>query len=104
MEVKFMDRNNTTEDARFKLDDEERALENALERGEFEETMSREEAQKDWSDVLANTMRKSQVTFRVSESVIDKLKVRAMREGIPYQTLVHSILHKYVTGQLKERD
>jgi predicted DNA binding CopG/RHH family protein len=104
MEVKIMDRNSSEQTRRFKLDEEEQALESALERGEFEETMSREDAQKDWSDVLANTMRKSQVTFRVNERVIDKLKVKAMQEGIPYQTLVHSILHKYVTGQLKERD
>jgi predicted DNA binding CopG/RHH family protein len=99
-----MDRNNAARSAQSKLDEEEQALESALERGEFEETMSREEAQKDWDNVIANTMRKTQVTFRVSERIIDTLKVRAMQEGIPYQTLVHSILHKYVTGQFKERD
>jgi predicted DNA binding CopG/RHH family protein len=99
-----MDRNNAARSAHLKLDEEEQALESALERGEFEETMSREEAQKDWDNVIANTIRKTQVTFRVSERIIDTLKVRAMQEGIPYQTLVHSILHKYVTGQFKERD
>jgi predicted DNA binding CopG/RHH family protein len=104
MEVKIVDRNNAKLKDRFKLDDEEQALEEALERGEFEETMTREQAQRNWSEVLSNTVRKSQVTFRVNDSVIDKLKIRAMQEGMPYQTLVNSILHKYVTGRLKERD
>ena len=86
------------------LDEEEAALEQALERGEFEETMTREEAQTDWSAVLANSNRKLPITVRLSDSVIDKLKIKAMQEGMPYQTLLSSVLHKYVTGQLKERD
>ena len=86
------------------LDEEEAALEQALERGEFEETMTREEAQMDWSAVLANSNRKLPITVRLSDSVIDKLKIKAMQEGMPYQTLLSSVLHKYVTGQLKERD
>ena len=86
------------------LDEEEAALEQALERGEFEETMTREEAQADWSAVLANSNRKLPITVRLSDSVIDKLKIKAMQEGMPYQTLLSSVLHKYVTGQLKERD
>ena len=86
------------------LDKEEAALEAALERGEFEETMTQEEAQVDWSSVLANSNRKLPITVRLSDSVIDKLKIKAMQEGMPYQTLLSSVLHKYVTGQLKERD
>ncbi len=86
------------------IDEEEAALEQALERGEFEETMTREEAQADWSAVLANSNRKLPITVRLSDSVIDKLKIKAMQEGMPYQTLLSSVLHKYVTGQLKERE
>ncbi|MFN0190800.1 MAG: BrnA antitoxin family protein [Aestuariivirga sp.] len=86
------------------LDDEERKLEDALERGEYEEVMSREEAQADWNAVLANSRRKVPITVRLSDEVIDKLKVKAIQEGMPYQTLLSSVLHKYVTGRLVERD
>ena len=88
----------------IKLDAEELALEQALERGEFEETMTTEEALADWRTVLANSRRKSPITVRLAEDVIDKLKLKAIRDGIPYQTLLSSVLHKYVTGRFVERD
>lgn len=37
------------------------------------------------------------VNIRLSQKDIDLLKIKAMEEGIPYQTLMASILHKYVT-------
>ena len=40
------------------------------------------------------------VNIRISESVLEQLKRRAQEEGIPYQTLISSILHKYVTDRL----
>jgi predicted DNA binding CopG/RHH family protein len=40
------------------------------------------------------------VNIRISESVLEQLKRRSQEEGIPYQTLISSILHKYVTNQL----
>jgi len=35
---------------------------------------------------------------------LDKLKEKAEKNGIPYQTLINSILHKYITNQLLEED
>jgi hypothetical protein len=32
-----------------------------------------------------------------------EIQVKALAEGLPYQTLIASILHKYVTGRLEER-
>jgi predicted DNA binding CopG/RHH family protein len=40
------------------------------------------------------------VNIRISESVLEQLKRRSQEEGIPYQTLISSILHKYVTDRL----
>ena len=37
-----------------------------------------------------------QITLRVSKRNLSKLKARALREGLPYQTLINSILHKSV--------
>jgi len=43
------------------------------------------------------------MNIRVNEVDLNSLKARALEEGIPYQTLVTSILHKYVTGKLMEK-
>jgi predicted DNA binding CopG/RHH family protein len=40
------------------------------------------------------------VNIRISESVLEQLKRRSKEEGIPYQTLISSILHKFVTDRL----
>jgi len=44
------------------------------------------------------------VNIRIAESVLEELKRRAMREGLPYQTLISSVLHKYVTDRLVDED
>ena len=43
------------------------------------------------------------VNIRISEKDLLDLQKRALREGIPYQTLISSVLHKYVTGTLTEK-
>jgi predicted DNA binding CopG/RHH family protein len=40
------------------------------------------------------------INIRISEYVLEKLREKSAREGIPYQTLISSILHKYVSDQL----
>jgi len=40
------------------------------------------------------------VNIRLSESVLEQLKRRSAEEGIPYQTLISSVLHKFVTDRL----
>lgn len=40
------------------------------------------------------------VNIRISEAVLEQLKQRSREEGIPYQTLISSILHKFVTDRL----
>ncbi|SIR09195.1 hypothetical protein SAMN05920897_1381, partial [Alkalispirochaeta americana] len=42
------------------------------------------------------------INIRISKRDVEALKTKALEEGIPYQTLVTSILHKYVTGNLKD--
>jgi len=43
------------------------------------------------------------VNIRLSAGDLQDIQVRALEEGMPYQTLIASILHKYVTGRLEER-
>ena len=42
------------------------------------------------------------VNIRISEMDLELLQERAMIEGLPYQTLMSSVLHKYVTGRLTD--
>ena len=41
---------------------------------------------------------RAKISIRLSKSDLARLKARAMREGMPYQTLIGSILHKAVSG------
>jgi predicted DNA binding CopG/RHH family protein len=41
---------------------------------------------------------REKISLRISRTDLARLKSRAMQEGIPYQTLINSILHKYVTS------
>jgi len=40
------------------------------------------------------------INIRISAYDIEKVKQRSAEEGIPYQTLISSIIHKYITGKL----
>ena len=43
------------------------------------------------------------VNIRILKKDLDALQSRALEEGIPYQTLIGSVLHKYVAGRLIEK-
>ena len=86
------------------LDAGERAEIELLEHGGWETTKNLE----GWKDVLStaasNTLLKDQrMNIRISKHDLDGIKLKAMEEGLPYQTLVASIIHKYLTGTLVER-
>ncbi len=43
------------------------------------------------------------ITLRISSADLEGIQARAIEEGIPYQTLISSVIHKYVTGRLSEK-
>ena len=49
------------------------------------------------------TKRKA-INIKVLESDLERLKAKALEEGMPYQTLLNSVLHKYITGQLVDKE
>ncbi len=82
------------------LDQEEKDMLNAYESGEFESVMT-EERKKSIQTIAANTFKKDKrINIRLSGRDLSALQKRALEESIPYQTLVSSILHKYVSGSL----
>ncbi len=54
---------------------------------------------------IIDRARKNQaISLRLSEFDLEMVKKRADREGLPYQTLINMIIHKYVTGQLYDKE
>ena len=51
----------------------------------------------------ATFQKNRRVNIRISEKDLDGIQRRAVEEGLPYQTLMSSVLHKFVTGRLTER-
>ena len=47
--------------------------------------------------------RDKRVNIRLSSGDLQDIQVKALEQGMPYQTLIASVLHKYVTGRLAER-
>lgn len=62
--------------------------------------LAQEIAQLKISVKTKHSKRKS-INLRVLEDDLRKIKIEAIKEGIPYQTLIGSILHKYVQGALQ---
>ncbi|MFM1887704.1 MAG: hypothetical protein RL026_2861 [Pseudomonadota bacterium] len=61
-------------------------------------------AKRDALIAAAEAARKDQrLNIRLSQPVLAELRRRAAEEGLPYQTLIASVLHKYATGRLIER-
>ena len=59
--------------------------------------------QDDYQAMARNTMKKNRkINIRISENDLSALRRRAAREGIPYQTLIGSVLHKFASGLLSE--
>ena len=87
-------------DKRDLTEAEERALTESSERDEWVSVGSIKEHRAFWKDAARwtlNPMRK-RISISIPERDLVKLKTRAAEEGMPYQTLINSILHKYVEG------
>lgn len=91
----------------FKLDAEERAISRAYARGEYRSVPDLAEAKKRYAAYARYTLEKRRknrrVNIRLSLFDIELMQHRALEEGIPYQTLMASVLHKYATGRFVEK-
>ena len=54
--------------------------------------------------VTAKYTKRKAINIKVLESDLERLKAKALEEGMPYQTLLNSVLHKYLTGQLVDKE
>ena len=83
------------------LDEEEKDLLDSFQRGEWKSNKNISERKKELKEYARATIRKDKrVNIRISERDLRELQRIALREGLPYQTLISSTLHKFVNGTL----
>jgi predicted DNA binding CopG/RHH family protein len=86
------------------LDNEEKDILESYERGEWRSIKNAKKEMEKLSHYARNTLQKDKrISFRMSSKDLNQVQLIAVQEGIPYQTLISSIIHKYVTGLLIER-
>jgi predicted DNA binding CopG/RHH family protein len=86
-----------------KLNKEEKDLLESFERGEWQPVKNMMAEMRKAKEAARVTFTKDQrMNIRISKKDLDGLKLRAREEGIPYQTLVSSIIHKFISGKLVE--
>lgn len=79
----------------FELTKEEEQILKDFEEGKFKSIKNLERAKKLHQTYARNTLNKTRnINIRLSERDLQKLKAKAAREGIPYQTLATSLLHR----------
>jgi Uncharacterized protein conserved in bacteria len=86
-----------------KLDADEQELINTYEAGELISVASKDDLARYRDAARATGLKDKRVNVRLSSGDLRDLQVRALAEGVPYQTLITSVLHKFVTGRLAER-
>jgi predicted DNA binding CopG/RHH family protein len=83
---------------KIRLSKEEREIENSIETFRSIRGAKRRKIER----FIARVRKNRNINIRISEETIAALKRRAEQEGLPYQTLIASILHKYVSERLVE--
>jgi predicted DNA binding CopG/RHH family protein len=88
-----------------KLDQEEKEIVESFERGEMQTIPDLEREIERYREIARTTFKKDKrVNIRISSKDLMAIQKRAVEEGIPYQTLISSVLHKYVSGRLAEKE
>jgi predicted DNA binding CopG/RHH family protein len=85
-----------------KIDAEEKALLDSVERGEWQSTSNLEEEVAFAKTAASNYLRKdARVNIRISSSDLERLKQKAAYKGLAYQTFIASVLHEYAAGHFE---
>jgi predicted DNA binding CopG/RHH family protein len=85
----------------MKLDAEEKDVLESFERGEWRSVRNLKRAKSQAARYARATFRKDRrLNIRISSKDLEAIQKRALEEGLPYQTLIASVLHKYASGRL----
>ena len=89
---------------KVKLDKEEKEILESFERDEWEPVSNLEKEVKKHQVYARNTLKKDKrINIRISSKDLEELQLVAVEDGIPYQTLISSILHRFLSGRLIEK-
>jgi len=86
-----------------KLDAYELEVLKAFEKGKLKSVATKSELEKLKAAARVTAIKDRRVNIRLSSIDLSDIQVKAMEEGVPYQTLIASVLHKYVTGRLSDK-
>jgi predicted DNA binding CopG/RHH family protein len=87
----------------MKLDADEKELLESVESGEWKSAAGGKRERARYPRYAKATFRKDRrLNIRLSSKDLEAIQKRALAEGLPYQTLIASLLHKYAAGRLKE--
>ena len=88
----------------LKLQQDELELLASYEAEEWNSVKKLKEQKEQYRAYARATLRKDKrINIRISEKDLLDLQKRAVRQGIPYQTLISSVLHKYISGSMTEK-
>jgi len=86
-----------------KLTKEEKEIRDSFEKDEWVPVTNLTKRKKELMAYARNTLRKDKrLNIRISERDLLELQKKAVNEGLPYQTYVSSIIHKFINGNLVE--
>lgn len=84
-----------------KISSEEKAILESVERGEWRSIKNvKVEMRRAQGYARATFLKDRRVNIRISSKDLEGVQQKALEEGIPYQTLLSSVIHKYVSGRL----
>ena len=87
----------------MKRDTDEKDILESVERGEWRSVKGGKRARNRYARYARATFRKDRrLNIRISSKDLEAIQKRALEEGLPYQTLISSLLHKLASGRLKE--
>ncbi|MBU1487484.1 antitoxin [bacterium] len=87
-----------------RLDTEEKELLDSFDQGEWQSVSNVEAEFQRYQEYAKTTFRKDKrVNIGISQKDLLVIQKKALEEGIPYQTLISSILYKYISGRLVEK-
>ncbi len=87
----------------MKLDRDEKEILESVERGEWRPVKEKKGHRNQYARYAKATFRKDRrLNIRISSKDLEAIQKRALEEGLPYQTLISSLLHKYASGRLRE--
>ena len=86
------------------IDQEEKDLMESIERDDWRPIKKFDQEKENAIAAARNTLKKNKrINLRLTQKDYHQIQIKAIEEGIPYQTLISSLVHKYLNGSLASK-